>query len=202
MADSLEKTARAAIKAWIESLALTPTPTVVQVEEPKPDAHRTLPTFEVQFGAESWNVNYREQVSNVGNRAILDYGEIETDARFVWRCGSESDAESFREQFRSRFLLYAEAAGKLADTPVVKLSGSFFGVYDAPIHLYLNRPDNLVYPAARETGVVDYWVLAHSLVVTFPLLLFEPLPGTGFMDVLIEVGQPEDPFDMNNYGGP
>jgi hypothetical protein len=205
MADSIEKTARATIKAWIEGLGLAPAPTVVQVEEPKPDAHRTLPTFEVTFGAEKWGThNVGEHVGEVGDRGILDFGELSTEAGLTWRCASEEHAEAFREQFRSLLLLQTqeEAAGKLAGTLTIKLPATFLGVIDGVVTLYLEKGRNLIFPERRETGMVDYWVLTHSALVTLPLLVLEPLPGTGFMDVLIEVGQPEDPFDMNNYGGP
>ncbi len=203
MVDSVEKTGRETIKAWIESIGLAPTPTVVQVEEPKPPAKQTLPTFEVQFGAETWGVQYRKQVGSVGDRALLDYGELSAAAAFTWRCGSEEHAEAFREQFRSSFLLACERDGKLADTPVLQLDATFFGFHPGRVYVYLEDGENLIFPSRRETGIVDYWVLTHSMMVTLPLLVLEPLPGTGFMDVLINAGQPDiDPFDMNDYGGP
>jgi hypothetical protein len=199
--DSVQKTVRATIKAWVESLGLTPTPTVVQVEEPKPPAKTTLPTFGVEFGKESWTKVYRHKVGEAGGLTVLDFGEAATPAMFKWRCASEDDAEAFREQFRSRFLLAAMDSSD-AETPVLKLDATFYGGYDAQIAIYTETGDNMVYPSSRETGVVDYWILAHSMMVAFPLLVLEPAPGIGIMDVLIEVGQPEDPFEMNDYGGP
>jgi len=205
MTDSLEKTARAAIKGWIESLGLLPAPTVVQVEEPKPPAKRTLPTFGVEFGPEEWETQKAKQVGAVGDQAILDFGGVSTEARLAWRCGSEEHAEAFRSQFRAFFLLKSqeEAPNKPPGTLVVKLPASFFGVFGGEVKLYLEKGSNLVYPERRETGIVDYWVLAHAALVTFPLLVLEPEPGTGFMDILINAGQADvDPFDMNDYGGP
>jgi hypothetical protein len=203
--DSIEKTAREAIRAWVESLGLAPAPTVIQVEEPKPDSKRTLPTFGVTFGAEEWDSQVAEQVGAVGDRAILDFGGLSMQAGLVWRCASEDDAEAFRSQFRSKFLLTTqeETAGKLAGTFVVKLPATFFDTIAGTVTLYLQKGNNLIFPERRETGLVDYWVLTHSALVTLPLLVLEPLPGTGFMDVLINAGQADvDPFDMNNYGGP
>jgi len=203
--DSIEKTAREVIRAWVESLGLAPAPTVVQVEEPKPDAKRTLPTFGVTFGAEEWETQLAEQVGQVGDRAILDFGGVSAEAGLVWRCASEEDAEAFRSQFRARFLLKTqeETPGKPAGSLVVKLPADFFGVFPGTVTLYLQTGNNLIFPERRESGLVDYWVLTHSALVTLPLLVLEPLPGTGFMDILINAGQADvDPFDMNNYGGP
>lgn len=205
MADSLEKTARAAIKAWIEGLGLLPPPTKVQVEEPKPESKGVLPTFEVTFGAEEWETHLAKQVGEVGDRGILDFGGLATEARLTWRCASEDHAEAFRSQFRSMFLLQTqdEDPGKLAGTMTVKLPVTFFGVIDGVVSLYLEKVNNLIFPERRETGMVDYWVLTHSALITLPLLVLEPEPGTGFMDVFINAGQADiDPFDMNDYGGP
>ncbi len=201
MVDSIQKTARAAIKTWVESIGLLPAPTVVQVEEPEPTAKRTLPTFEVGFGKETWEKQQEKKVAEIGDQAILDFGEASAPATFVWRCASEAHAEAFREQFRAKFLLAARDSNDVG-VPVLKLDATFYGVYASQIAIYTETGENMVYAASRETGVVDYWILAHSMLVAFPLLVLEPEPGTGIMDILIEVGQPEDPFDMNDYGGP
>lgn len=199
MVDSVQKTARDAIKTWIESLALVPAPTVVQVEEPEPDAKRTLPTIEVSFGAEAWNTQQRTDAGSIGERVIWDYGETEAEGAIIWRAKSEAEAEAFREQFRGFFLLAAEASGTVADTPVLKLPATFFGAVTDDVLVYFQKAGNLKFAERRETGVVDYWVLAHAVMVTYPLLVLEPDPGTGIMNVLIEAGQADiDPFDMND----
>jgi hypothetical protein len=202
LTDSLEKTARATIKTWIDALGLTPTPTVIQVEEPAPNAKRELPTFGVDFGPEEWEISYQTEIGAVDtDRAIVDFGSVAVNATFVWRCGSKADAEAFRSQFRAAFLLYARAQWTVLETPVVTLPATFLGAYEGEVTLYMESTNNLIYPERRDTGVVDYWVLKHALLVTFPLVVLEPTPGTGIMNVLIEVGQPEDPFDMNDYPG-
>jgi len=195
--DSLEKTVREALSAFVDAMGLLPEPTVIQTEEPSAPAKRVLPTFGIRWGVETWRRSQKSVVGQVGDRAVWDLGELEVEVGLVWRCASEEDAEAFRSQFRRKFFLVTVAAE--TDASVVEIAATYFDTIDDGVTLMLRDAEHYASANPRDTATVDYWTLVYGAVVTLPLLVLEEEPGTGIMDVLIVGGQADiDPFNLND----
>lgn len=198
MTDSVQKIARTAIEGWLDSAGLLPPPTEIRVEEPEPNAKITLPVFGIAWGEEDEVPAQGQIVAQHEGHDVWEFGEIEILSRWVWRVGSQADAEAVRASFRAKFLIYAQ---KASNTPVLRLPADFYGL-DRTVSTYRESDGAMTNPSARDTAVVDYWIYSHAMRTSYPLLVVDDAESAGLMNILINAGQPDiDPFDMNDYGG-
>ena len=193
---SLEATVFATIDAWLAGFTWTTDPNrATQAHESvgattateEGDSTPRLPTLDfIMPSADEVLLNSPLARDDSPTDVIVyEMGRNEGSATFQFKCSSEAEAETFREEWRRNVFQSMLEDGEVR-MPVSKiLPATFFGVNDL-VRVMLEPKTFIFQPESEDTVLEDLWVLRHDALVEYPLLVAEPLPGTGRMDIVIE----------------
>lgn len=182
---SLEETTREIVKAWLDGFTWTVPPNViVRAHEPvaatagateEDDSAPALPTLDFSM-PDTEEILFEAALAREDSptaQTVFDMGRNEGEARFIFRCRSRAEAETFRSEWRRNTFqsMLEDGEQKL---PVVKqLDGIFFGITDH-IRIMLKPKTFLFQPTTQDTGLENLWILMTEALVSFPLFEQEP----------------------------
>lgn len=193
---SLETITFAAIDTWLAGFTWTTAPNRLLEAAESPGATTTteedddtprLPTLDLDMPS-SDELLYNQPNAledSPTDQIVFDMGRNEGKARFIFKCESKAQAETFREEWR-RNLFQSMLEDGEAKMPVVKqLAATYFGVVDH-VRVMFEPKTFLFQPTSPDTVLEDLWVLRHDALISYPLFEVEPLPGSGPMDIIVE----------------
>jgi hypothetical protein len=197
---SLEETTRDIIQAWLDGFTWSTVPTVVvRPHDPTPavqpateedDCTPRLPVIELKMSP-SMSIPYNSPVAREDSptdQLVYDIGRAEASSQFMISCDSKAQAEAFRGEWRTNLWLDMLADGQTKMPIVKKLDGFFLAVgLGVTDHIrVMLEPENFIYqPDTEDTIGEDLWVLRHDCLISYPILILEPPPGSGRMCVVI-----------------
>ena len=197
-----ETTTRELVDTWLASftwtnppnVSTTPhTPTgatapVLEEDDCAPD----LPTLSFELGPNPADeILYHQPLAREDSptdQLVFDMGRAESEGTFVFKCGSEAEAALYKREFRDNAWASMRQDGA-AKVPVVKrLDGTFVDLaLGVPDHIRVMLSPNgfITHPSTPDTAKENTWIVRHSCLVSYPLFIIEPPPGSGRMCVLI-----------------
>lgn len=206
---SVDLVTRAAVQTWLESLTLTPPPTAVVTDLPEPNDVHTLPVLAGIWVATGWDLMDEPEVAGmVGDRAVLDFGELAAPFNLIWRCGSRDVADVARSEIRAAFLFAALEAGSVGNGTTLRLAATYAGTHAFELAIRLTA-EHLSGPKEVDGVMRNYWELTLVGEIAYPLLHIEPEgAGTGLMDIIVDLKKPlvagpteafeHPPFELND----
>jgi hypothetical protein len=196
-----------ALAAWLATIPLSVTPEAITTEIPVAGQKSPLPTLAAVWPDQEWDTEQRHVAGMYGDRAVFDFGALRSSVDIVWRCTSEAVAKLARSEIRSHILLEASASGSVEGLVMLHLTGTFAGL-TMPIRLMLTPGAHIIGPDMRETVRRSYWETRLRGQIEYPLWVLEPEPGTGTMDIVIDLEPGEEgpspafdlaPFNAEDY---
>lgn len=207
---SLGRQVRDELVTWASGLGLSNSPTITARQASQSDGNETLPSLHFEFTTEEEHTDNwpPEELSTAGGVGVLDFGSVESQGRIVYRCASEAEAETFREEFRRKVLFDAMSRDASGVPWVVRWSATLQGQTLRSVDLAMDPTVNLYGP--RETQVRDLWIVTRDAHLEWPLIETEET-GSGTQDVVVDLEiytqdgtdlgyeAPPDTYEMNDY---
>lgn len=166
---------RDALETWAATLAgtlaLSATATV-SAHPPAAGTKPDLPTLACWFSEVVTENLGREVLAVDGSGNTIDYwGDAEADLQFIWRLGSEADANIVRDGWLEAALYDAVGSARSFESVAVPLEITA-GASARRAHLYLTGRRTLATP--DQTGQRDLWVVTHSARLAYPHISVSP----------------------------
>ena len=196
---SLEADVRAVLKAWVEGLTWTDTPTV-SAEPPVPGTDHVFPSIAMWFNRIQVELDQPHVVAGDGDggsgRAVYECGSKNASLACELRCLSYAQAEQFASELQRHQVLRAIASGS-QDSLAQHIPATLFGV-DRDVVVTWTGEIDLADPG--RTGTENLWALTFTGLVDYPWLEQEEAPGTGLLGVTVNVNNEGD-YDLDDYEG-
>ncbi len=189
---SLEATTRDIVKVWLDGFTWTVPPNVIikahaPIDAPagateENDCAPLLPTLDFSM-PNTEEILFEQALAREDSPPgpiVFSMGRNEGDARFIFRCRSEAEAETFRSEWRRNAFQSMLEDGEHNLPVVKKLDGVFFGITDH-IRIMLKPTTFLFQPTSADTALENLWILITEALISFPLFEVEPV-ATGRMN--------------------
>lgn len=194
---SPEETARSIIEAWISGFVWTTSPNIaVRAHTPlgatdgateEGDCTPRLPTLDFEMPQSDellWDIPLAREDSPT-DQIVYDLGRMEAKATFIFKCSSQPQAETFRQEWRRNTFQSMLSDGN-ARMPVTKVLPGIFESLNDHVRVMLEPATFIFQPTSGDTVLENLWILRHDALISYPLLQVESGSTGRICDIVLE----------------